>query len=96
MGKPRKKKIKFTQLEHNGSTVKLQKPLTVEIQKYGEGYILTYEELEIFSIGETVEECKELFQEEFFVLIEMYMVPDEELTVKAIKLKRKLEAILKH
>lgn len=95
MGKARKKKIKFTQLEHNGNKIDLKKPITVEIQKYGEGYILAYEELEIFTTGETIEECKEFFQEEFFVLIEMYLVPDGELSVKAIKLKRKLEEIVK-
>ena len=96
MGKARKRKVKFERLERNGNKINLKKPITVEIQKYGEGYVLTYEEFDIYSIGETIDECKEFFQEEFFVLIEMYLVPDEELTVGAIKLKRKLEVIPKH
>ena len=90
-----KKKQKFLKLEHNGNRIELKKPITVEIQKYGEGYILTYDEFDIFTIGETIEECKEIFQEDFFVLMEMYLIPDERLTVSGIKLKRKIEAVLK-
>ena len=95
MVNPKKKKVRFERLEHNGNIIELKKPITVEIQKYREGYILAYEELEIFTIGETIEECKEAFQEELFVLMDTYLVPDEELTTKAIKLKRKIEGILK-
>ncbi|MEA1998143.1 MAG: hypothetical protein U9N61_02285 [Euryarchaeota archaeon] len=94
--KSKSKKLRFERLEHNGNKIELKKPITVEIQKYGEGYALAYEEFGILSIGETIEECKEFFQEEFFVLMDMYLVKDEELTTKAIKLKRKIEAILKH
>jgi hypothetical protein len=96
MGTARKKKVKFERLEHNGNKINLKEPITVAIQKYGEGYVLAYEELEIFVLGETIDECKEFFQEEFFALMETYLVPDGELPVKAITLKRKVEAILKH
>ena len=95
MGKAKRKaKVSFKKLEHNGNVLELRKPIKVDILEYGDGYLLAYEELEVFAIGETKEECKEHFQEEFFALMDTYLVPDEGLTVKAIRIKRGIEAIV--
>jgi len=66
-----------------------------ELLNRGEKWSLYYEPLDIFVSAPTLDECKEYFQEEFFVLCEEYVEEaDEKLTESARELKRRLKICL--
>lgn len=95
----REESVIFGEICYAGEIIKLKSPIKMRREEelsdsglgLGEGCSLYYEPLDIFVSAPTLDECKEDFQEEFFVLCEEYVEEaDENLTESARELKRKL------
>ncbi len=88
-------RVTFKEICYAENAIKLKVPIKTNVEKEllntGEKWSLYYEPLDIFVSAPTLDECKEDFQEEFFVLCEEYAEEgDENLTESARELKRRL------
>jgi hypothetical protein len=83
--------ISFDKIEWNNCCIKFKYPIEVDIQVidgFWEGY---YEELDMIIIAQDAEQFKKDFQEEFFVMWQVYAnEPDDKLTRKARDIKYKI------
>ncbi|MCW7072113.1 MAG: hypothetical protein OCU12_07305 [Methanophagales archaeon] len=95
----REESVIFGEICYAGEIIKLKSQIKMRAEEelsdsglgLGAGCSLYYEPLDIFVSAPTLDECKEDFQEEFFVLCEEYAKEgDENLTESARELKRKL------
>jgi len=83
--------ISFEKIEWDNYCIQLKYPIEITIQiidGFWEGY---YEDLDIYIIAQDAEQFKKDFQEEFFVMWQVYAnEPDEKLTRKARDIKYKI------
>ncbi len=83
--------ISFDKIEWNNCCIQFKYPIEINIQVidgFWEGY---YEELDMILIAQDAEQFKKDFQEEFFVMWQVYAnEPDEKLTRKARDIKYKI------
>lgn len=83
--------ISFDKIEWNNCCIKFKYPIEINIQVidgFWEGY---YEELDMIIIAQDAEQFKKDFQEEFFIMWQVYAnEPDEKLTRKARDIKYKI------
>jgi hypothetical protein len=83
--------ISFEKIEWDNYCIQLKYPIEITIQiidGFWEGYS---EDLDIIVIGQDAEQVKKDFQEEYFVMWQVYKnEPDEKLTRKAIDIKHKI------
>ncbi len=83
--------ISFDKIEWNNCCIKFKYPIEINIQVidgFWEGYC---EELDMIIIAQDAEQFKKDFQEEFFVMWQVYAnEPDEKLTRKARDIKYKI------
>lgn len=83
--------ILFEKIEWNNHCIQLKYPLEINMQiidGFWEGY---YEDLDMYIVAPDAEQLKKDFQEEFFVMWQVYAnEPDEKLTIKARDIKYKI------
>lgn len=83
--------ISFGKIEWDNYNIQLKYPIEITIQNidgFWEGY---YEDLDIYIVASDAEQFKKDFQEEFFVMWQVYAnEPDEKLTKKAREIKYKI------
>jgi hypothetical protein len=83
--------ISFEKIEWNNHCIQFKYPLEINMQiidGFWEGY---YEDLDMYIVASDAEQFKKDFQEEFFVMWQVYAnEPDEKLTRKARDIKYKI------
>jgi hypothetical protein len=97
IGEFRKKEeiLTFKEFCYGEKILKLKSPIKVEGVLSKERWTIYYEPLDILVSAPTLDECKEDFQEEFYVLYEEYAEEvDEKLTESARELKRELSSLV--
>lgn len=92
----REERITFKEICYGEQALKLKSTVKVEGELSNKGWSFYYEPLDLLVSAPTIDECKEDFQEEFYVLYEEYAEEaDEKLTKSAQELKRKLLNLVK-
>jgi hypothetical protein len=91
-----REEIIFEKIRYEDKELKLKSPIRVGKRLSAEGWVLCYDDLDIFAIAPALAKCKEDFQEEFYALYEIYArEKDENLTEGARLLKRRILDMIK-
>lgn len=86
----------FENIKWDNHQIQLERPIEINLNFVGDLWECFYEELDIFLVASDIEQLKEDFEEEFFVMWDVYSKEsDDNLTEKARQIKYNILSFVK-